>query len=310
MSRIYNSIDELIGKTPIMELKNIEKEYNLKGRIFAKLEYLNPAGSAKDRVAKSMIDEALLSGKITSESTIIEPTSGNTGIGLAAVGASRGMKVIIVMPDNMSVERIKTMKAYGAKVVLSPGAQGMSGAIRMAEEIAKNTPGSFIPGQFENPANAKAHYDTTGPEIFEDMDGNVDVFVAGVGTGGTITGTGRFLKEKKPDIEIIAVEPSDSPFLSKGQAGPHPLQGIGAGFIPEVLDTEIYDSIVTVSGPQAYEMGRLMGRKEGILVGITSGAALAAAVDMASEDEYKDKNIVVLMPDTGDRYLSSEMFSE
>lgn len=310
MPKIYKSADELIGRTPLLELTNIEKTLDLKAKVLAKLEYLNPAGSAKDRVAKAMIDEAEKTGELTAESVIIEPTSGNTGIGLACVAASRGYRVIIVMPETMSVERRQIMKAYGAELVLSDGSKGMSGAIEKAEELAKEIPDSFIPGQFVNPANSKAHRETTGPEIYEDTDGNVDIFVAGVGTGGTITGVGEYLKSQNPKIKIIAVEPESSPFLSKGKAGAHKIQGIGAGFVPEVLNTSIYDEIITVSDEDAFEMGRMIGKKEGVLVGISSGAAAFAAVELAKLPENEGKNIVVLLPDTGDRYLSTEMFTE
>lgn len=308
MSEIYTSAEQLIGKTPLLELSNIEREMNLKARIIAKLEYLNPAGSVKDRVARAMLDEAEKSGRLNKNSVIIEPTSGNTGIGLASVAAARGYRLIIVMPDTMSVERRQIMKAYGAELVLSEGAKGMSGAIEKAEELAKEIPDSFIAGQFVNPANPKAHYDTTGPEIFDDTDGRVDIFVAGVGTGGTLTGTGRYLKEKKADVKIVAVEPDTSPVLSKGTAGPHKIQGIGAGFVPEVLDTGIYDEVIAVSGEDAFAAARLIGKKEGILVGISSGAAAHAAIRLAERPENRGKNIVVLLPDTGDRYLSSGLF--
>lgn len=308
MSKIYTSAAELIGGTPLLELRNIEKTFNLKSKILAKLEYLNPAGSVKDRVAKAMIEEAEKSGLLKPDSVIIEPTSGNTGIGLASVAAARGYKVIIVMPDTMSVERRQIMKAYGAELVLSDGKKGMSGAIEKAEELAKELPGSFIPGQFINPANPKAHFDTTGPEIYKDTDGKLDFFVAGVGTGGTITGTGKYLKSQNPDIKIIAVEPESSPVLSKGISGPHGIQGIGAGFIPKVLDTEVYDQVITVTNEQSYNAGRLMGIKEGLLVGISSGAALYAAIELAKKNE--GKTIVVLLPDTGDRYLSTPLFNE
>lgn len=308
MSEIYTSAEQLIGKTPLLELSNIEREMNLKARIIAKLEYLNPAGSVKDRVARAMLDEAEKSGRLNKNSVIIEPTSGNTGIGLASVAAARGYRLIIVMPDTMSVERRQIMKAYGAELVLSEGAKGMSGAIEKAEELAKEIPDSFIAGQFVNPANPKAHYDTTGPEIFGDTDGRVDIFVAGVGTGGTLTGTGRYLKEKKADVKIVAVEPDTSPVLSKGTAGPHKIQGIGAGFVPEVLDTGIYDEVIAVSGEDAFAAARLIGKKEGILVGISSGAAAHAAISLAERPENRGKNIVVLLPDTGDRYLSSGLF--
>ncbi len=310
MPEIYKSADELIGRTPLLELTNIEKTFSLKAKILAKLEFFNPAGSAKDRVAKAMIDEAERTGELTAESVIIEPTSGNTGIGLASVAASRGYRVIIVMPETMSIERRQLMKAYGAELVLSDGSKGMTGAIEKAEELAKNIPNSFIPGQFVNPANSKAHRETTGPEIYEDTDGKVDIFVAGVGTGGTITGVGEYLKSKNANIKIVAVEPESSPFLSEGRAGAHKIQGIGAGFIPEVLNTSVYDEIITVSDEDAFEMGRLIGKKEGVLVGISSGAAAFAAVKLAKLPENQGKNIVVLLPDTGDRYLSTEMFSE
>lgn len=306
--KIYTSVDQLIGKTPLLELTNIEKKLDLKAKLLAKLEYLNPAGSVKDRVAKAMIDDAESSGKLNKNSVIIEPTSGNTGIGLAAVGAARGYKVIIVMPDSMSVERQKLMTAYGAELVLTDGKKGMTGAIEKAEELAKEIPDSFVAGQFINPANAKAHFDTTGPEIWEDTDGKVDIFVAGIGTGGTITGTGEFLKSKNPDIKVVGIEPKDSPLLSGGNAGPHGLQGIGANFVPEVLNTNIYDEIITVSTDEAFEAGRLIGKTEGILVGISSGAALYAATNLARRPENEGKNIVVLLPDTGDRYLSTELF--
>ena len=310
MSSIYTSVDQLIGGTPLLELTNIEKELGLKARLLAKLEYLNPAGSVKDRVAKSMIDDAEASGRLLPGSVIIEPTSGNTGIGLAAVAASRGYRIIIVMPDTMSVERRQIMKAYGAELVLTEGALGMKGAIAKAEQLAAEIPGSFVAGQFVNPANSAAHIATTGPEIYRDTDGEVDVFVAGVGTGGTITGVGEYLKSKKPDVKIVAVEPASSPFLSTGVGGSHGIQGIGAGFIPEVLNTEVYDEIVTVTEEDSYAAGRLIGRREGVLVGISSGAALHAAIELAGRAENKGKTIVVLLPDTGDRYLSTPLFSE
>ncbi|MBR5922371.1 MAG: cysteine synthase A [Clostridia bacterium] len=310
MSKIYKSADELIGNTPLLELTNIEKELSLGAKVLAKLEYFNPAGSVKDRVAKAMIDDAERSGKLKPGAVIIEPTSGNTGIGLALVAAARGYKTVIVMPDSMSVERQKLMKAYGAQVVLTDGKLGMKGAIEKAEEISKETPGSFIAGQFTNPANPKAHFDTTGPEIFADTDGNVDVFVAGVGTGGTVTGTGEYLKSKKPDIKVIAVEPESSPLLSGGNAGPHKIQGIGANFIPDILNRDIYDEVITVSNDDAMSAGRLIAKKEGVLVGISSGAALFAAVKLARRPENAGKTIVVLLPDTGDRYLSTELFEE
>ncbi len=308
--KIYTSLDMLIGHTPLLELKNIEKELDLKAKLIAKLEYFNPAGSVKDRAAKEMIDDAERRGILTHESVIIEPTSGNTGIGLASVAASRGYRVIIVMPETMSVERRMIMQAYGAELVLTEGALGMSGAIKCAYELAKEINGAFIPDQFENPANAKAHYMTTGPEIYEDTDGKVDVFVAGVGTGGTISGVGKYLKEKNENVKIIAVEPKNSAVLSGDKAGAHGLQGIGAGFIPGVLDTDIYDEIIKVKEADAYEAARLMGAKEGILVGISSGAALYAAAEVAKRQEYIGKNIVVLLPDTGDRYLSTELFKK
>lgn len=309
MSKVYTSAEALIGKTPLLQLNNIQNTLGLHANILAKLEYLNPAGSVKDRAALYMINDAEEKGLLTKNSVIIEPTSGNTGIGLCMIAAIRGYRAIIVMPETMSVERRKLMSAYGAELVLTEGAKGMQGAIAKAEELAKEIPDSFIPGQFVNAANAKAHIETTGPEIYEDTDGKVDIFVAGVGTGGTITGTGEYLKSKNKDIKIIAAEPSDSPFLSQGKAGPHKLQGIGAGFIPEVLNTEIYDEVITVSTEQAYECGRLLAKKEGVLCGISSGAALYAAIEMAKREENKGKNIVALLPDTGDRYLSTEMFN-
>ena len=309
MANIYTSADQLIGHTPLLELTHIEKEFALKAKILAKLEYFNPAGSVKDRIARAMIDDAEKSGKLKPGSTIIEPTSGNTGIGLASVAASRGYKIIIVMPETMSVERRQLMKAYGAELVLTEGAKGMKGAIAKAEELAKVTPDSFIPGQFVNPANPKAHEETTGPEIFEDTDGNVDFFVAGVGTGGTITGVGKYLKSKKPDVKIVAVEPASSAVLSTGVAGSHKIQGIGAGFVPDVLDTKIYDEIIAVQNDDAFDAGRLVGHKEGVLVGISSGAALWAAIELAKRPENEGKTIVALLPDTGDRYLSTPLFS-
>lgn len=308
--KIYKNAAELIGKTPLLELSNIEKEYGLKARVLAKLEYLNPAGSVKDRVAKAMIDEAEASGKLKSDSVIIEPTSGNTGIGLASVAAARGYKVIIVMPDTMSVERRQIMKAYGAELVLTEGAKGMKGAIDKAEELASEIPNSIVAGQFVNPANPKAHFETTGPEIYEDTDGEVDVFVAGIGTGGTITGVGEYLKSKKHDVKIVGVEPKSSAVLSTGIAGAHGLQGIGAGFIPEVLNTKIYDEIIPVIENDAYETGRFIGKREGVLVGISSGAAAYAAIELAKRPENEGKTIVVLLPDTGDRYLSTPLFAE
>lgn len=310
MDKIYTSADQLIGKTPLLELSNIEKSLGLKAKIVAKLEYFNPAGSAKDRVAKKMIDEAEKNGLLKPDSVIIEPTSGNTGIGLASVAAARGYKIIIVMPETMSIERRQIMKAYGAELVLTDGTKGMKGAIAKAEELAAQTPNSFIPGQFVNPANPNAHKETTGPEIYEDTDGNVDIFVAGVGTGGTITGVGEYLKSKDPSIKIVAVEPASSAVLSTGIAGPHGLQGIGAGFIPDVLNTNIYDEIITVSDEDAFTVGKMIGKKEGVLVGISSGAAAWAAIELAKRPENEGKTIVVLLPDTGDRYLSSPMFAE
>lgn len=310
MSKIYTSADQLIGKTPLLELTKIEKEYDLKAKVVAKLEYFNPAGSVKDRIAKSMIDEAEAAGKLKPGSVIIEPTSGNTGIGLASVAAARGYRIIIVMPDTMSVERRQLMKAYGAELVLSEGAKGMKGAIAKAEELAAQIPDSFIPGQFVNPANPKAHRESTGPEIYEDTDGKVDIFVAGVGTGGTLTGVGEYLKSKNPDIKIVAVEPESSAVLSTGVAGPHKIQGIGAGFIPDILNTDIYDEIITVSNDDAFATGKLLGKKEGFLVGISSGAATYAAVELAKRPENEGKTIVVLLPDNGDRYLSTPLFAE
>ena len=310
MSKIYTSADQLIGRTPLLELTHIEKELGLKAKILAKLEYFNPAGSVKDRIAKAMIDDAEQKGLLKEGSVIIEPTSGNTGIGLASVAAARGYRIIIVMPDSMSVERRQLMKAYGAELVLTEGAKGMKGAIARAEELAKEIPNSFLPGQFVNPANPKAHCETTGPEIYEDTDGKVDYFVAGVGTGGTITGTGEYLKSKNPAIRVVAVEPKTSAVLSTGVAGPHKIQGIGAGFVPQVLDTKVYDEIIPVENDDAFTTGRLVGRKEGVLVGISSGAALWAAIELAKRPDSEGKTIVVLMPDTGDRYLSTPLFAE
>ncbi len=310
MANIYTSADQLIGHTPLLELSNIEKEFGLKAKIYAKLEYFNPAGSVKDRVAKAMLDDAEKNGKLKAGSTIIEPTSGNTGIGLCSVAAARGYKVIIVMPETMSVERRQIMKAYGAELVLTEGAKGMKGAIDKAEKLSKEIPNSFIPGQFVNPANPQAHLETTGPEIFEDTDGDVDYFVAGVGTGGTITGVGKFLKSKKADIKVVAVEPATSPVLSKGTAGPHKIQGIGAGFVPDVLDTKVYDEVIAVENDDAFATGKLVGKKEGVLVGISSGAALWAAVEVAKRPGNEGKKIVVLLPDTGDRYLSTPLFAD
>ena len=310
MSKIYRSADELIGGTPLMELTHIEKELGLKAKILAKLEYFNPAGSVKDRIAKAMIDDAEEKGLLKKGSVIIEPTSGNTGIGLASVAAARGYRIIIVMPETMSVERRQIMKAYGAGLVLTEGAKGMKGAIAKADELAKEIPNSFIPGQFVNPANPKAHFEHTGPEIYEDTDGNVDIFVAGVGTGGTITGVGEYLKSKKSDVKVVAVEPATSAVLSTGVAGAHKIQGIGAGFVPDVLDTKVYDEIIPVSNEDAFATGKLIGKKEGVLVGISSGAALSAAIELAKRPENEGKNIVVLFPDTGDRYLSTPLFAD
>lgn len=310
MPKIYSSVDQLIGHTPLLELTNTEKALGLNARILAKLEYLNPAGSAKDRVAKMMLDEAEKAGKLTAGSVIIEPTSGNTGIGLASVAAARGYRMIVIMPDTMSMERRMLMKAYGAELVLTPGAEGMSGAIRKAEELQKEIPGSLVAGQFVNPANPKAHRESTGPEIYEDTDGQVDIFVAGVGTGGTITGVGEYLKAKNPSVRVVAVEPATSAVLSGEKAGPHGLQGIGAGFVPEVLNTAIYDEIIKVTTEEAYLQGKMIGRREGVLVGISSGAALHAAIELAKRPENKGKNIVVLLPDTGDRYLSTPMYQD
>lgn len=310
MSKIYTSADQLIGKTPLLELTHIEKKYGLKAKVLAKLEYFNPAGSVKDRIAKKMLDDAEAAGKITPESVIIEPTSGNTGIGLASVAAARGYRIIIVMPETMSVERRQLMKAYGAELVLTEGAKGMKGAIAKADELAKGIPNSFVPGQFVNLSNPKAHYETTGPEIFEDTDGEVDIFVAGVGTGGTITGVGEYLKDKKPGVKIVAVEPETSAVLSTGVAGAHKIQGIGAGFVPDVLDTKVYDEIIPVSNEAAFEVGKLIGKSEGVLVGISSGAAAYAAIELAKRPENEGKTIVVLLPDTGDRYLSTPLFQD
>lgn len=308
--KIYNSVAELVGKTPLLELKNIEKKYGLKAKLVAKLEYFNPAGSVKDRVAKFMIDDAEKRGVLKEGSVIIEPTSGNTGIGLSAIAASKGYRVIIVMPETMSVERRKLMKGYGAELVLTPSNLGMKGAIAKAEELKNEIPGGVVMGQFVNPSNPKAHYMTTGPEIFEDTNGNVDYFVAGVGTGGTITGVGRFLKEKLPNVKIVAVEPATSAVLSTGVAGAHKIQGIGAGFVPEILDTKIYDEVIPVSDEDAFKFGKEMGKTEGVLVGISSGAALSAAISVAKRKEAEGKTIVVLMPDTGERYLSTALFEE
>ena len=310
MSKIYTSADQLIGKTPLLELTHIEKAHDLKAKILAKLEYFNPAGSVKDRIAKAMIDDAEQKGLLREGSVIIEPTSGNTGIGLASVAAARGYRIILVMPETMSVERRQLMKAYGAELVLTEGAKGMKGAIAKADELAKEIPNSFVPGQFVNPANPRAHFETTGPEIWEDTDGKVDYFVAGVGTGGTITGTGEFLKSKNPAVKVVAVEPKTSAVLSTGVAGPHKIQGIGAGFVPDVLDTKVYDEIIPVDNDDAFQTGKEFGRREGVLVGISSGAAVWAAIELAKRTENAGKTIVVLLPDTGDRYLSTPLFAD
>ena len=310
MSKIYTSADQLIGGTPLLELSHIEKAEKLEAKLLAKLEYLNPAGSVKDRIAKAILDDAEASGKLKSDSVIIEPTSGNTGIGLASVAAARGYRIIIVMPETMSVERRQIMKAYGAELVLTEGAKGMKGAIAKAEELSKEIPNSFIPGQFVNPANPKAHFETTGPEIFDDTDGKVDIFVAGVGTGGTVTGVGQYLKSRNPSVKVVAVEPKSSAVLSTGVAGPHKIQGIGAGFVPDVLDTKVYDEIIPVTNEDAFAAGKEIGRSEGVLVGISSGAALWAGIDLAKRPENAGKTIVVLLPDTGDRYLSTPLFAD
>lgn len=310
MAKIYTSAAQLVGKTPLLELTHIEKEFNLQAKIYAKLEYFNPAGSVKDRIAKAMIEDAEQRGDLKQGSVIIEPTSGNTGIGLAAIAAAKGYRIIIVMPETMSVERRQLMKAYGAELVLTEGAKGMKGAILKAEELAAEIPGSFIPGQFVNPANPKTHRETTGPEIYEDTDGQVDIFVAGVGTGGTVTGVGEYLKSKKASVKVVAVEPTSSAVLSTGVAGSHKIQGIGAGFVPDVLNTKIYDEIITVSNEDAFAIGKLIGKKEGVLVGISSGAATWAAIELAKRPENKGKNIVVVLPDTGDRYLSTALFQD
>ena len=310
MSKIYTSADQLIGRTPLLELAHIEKEEKLEAKVLAKLEYFNPAGSVKDRIAKAMIDDAEAKGLLKPGSVIIEPTSGNTGIGLASVAAARGYRIIIVMPETMSVERRQLMKAYGAELVLTEGAKGMKGAIAKADELAKELPNSFVPGQFVNPANPAVHKATTGPEIWEDTDGNVDIFVAGVGTGGTVTGTGEYLKSQNPNVKVVAVEPASSPVLSQGHAGAHKIQGIGAGFVPDVLDTKIYDEIITVENDDAFATGRLIGKHEGVLVGISSGAAVWAAIELAKRPENKGKTIVALLPDTGDRYLSTPLFAD
>ncbi len=310
MSKIYTSTDQLIGKTPLLELTHIEKKYGLKAKILAKLEYFNPAGSVKDRIAKKMIDDAEKSGKLKPDSVIIEPTSGNTGIGLASVAAARGYRIIIVMPETMSVERRQLMKAYGAELVLTDGSKGMKGAIAKAEELSREIPNAFIPGQFVNPSNPQAHFETTGPEIFEDTDGNVDIFVAGVGTGGTVTGVGKYLKSKKSEVKVVAVEPASSAVLSGKPSGAHKIQGIGAGFVPDVLDTAVYDEIIQVENDDAFKTGKEIGKSEGVLVGISSGAAVYAAVELAKRPENEGKTIVVLLPDTGDRYLSTPLFAE
>ena len=310
MSRIYTSADQLIGHTPLLELTHLEKKYGLKARLLGKLEYLNPAGSVKDRIARAMIDDAEVKGLLKPGSVIIEPTSGNTGIGLASVAAARGYRVIIVMPETMSVERRQLMKAYGAELVLTEGSKGMSGAIAKAEELAREIPGGFVPGQFVNAANPKAHFETTGPEIYEDTDGKVDYFVAGVGTGGTITGVGQYLKSRNPEVKVVAVEPKSSAVLSTGGAGAHKIQGIGAGFVPQVLDTRVYDEIIPVENDDAFALGKEMGRSEGVLVGISSGAALWAAIEIAKRPGSEGKTIVVLLPDTGDRYLSTPLFAD
>ena len=310
MSKIYTSADQLIGHTPLLELTHIEAAEGLEAKLLAKLEYFNPAGSVKDRIAKAMLDDAEAAGKLNKDTTIIEPTSGNTGIGLASVAAARGYKIIIVMPETMSVERRQLMKAYGAELVLTEGAKGMKGAIAKADELAKEIPNSFVAGQFVNPANPKAHYQTTGPEIWEDTDGQVDVFVAGVGTGGTVTGVGTYLKEQNPNVKVVAVEPASSPVLSQGNGGAHKIQGIGAGFVPDVLDTKVYDEIIPVENEDAFATGKLIGKREGVLVGISSGAAVWAGIQLAKRPENKGKTIVVLLPDTGDRYLSTPLFAD
>ncbi|MCQ2915004.1 MAG: cysteine synthase A [Alphaproteobacteria bacterium] len=308
MSRVYTNVAQLVGATPLMKLSNLIKDKNLKANVFAKLEFMNPAGSVKDRVAKAIIEDAEKSGRLVPGATIIEPTSGNTGIGLASIAASKGYKVVLTMPDTMSVERRKLLAAYGAKIELTPGSEGMNGAVKKAEELLKTIPNSILAGQFTNPINPKAHEETTGPEIWDDLDGNVDAFIAGVGTGGTLSGTGRYLKSKNSNVKIVAIEPSDSPLLSKGKAGPHPLQGIGANFVPETLDTKVYDEIMTITGKDAYEMANYLAKHEGILVGITSGASVYGALQLALRPEFEGKNIVALLPDTGERYLSAGVF--
>lgn len=310
MAKIYTSADQLVGHTPLLELTHLEAKYNLKAKVLAKLEYFNPAGSVKDRIAKQMLDDAEAAGKLDKDTVIIEPTSGNTGIGLSAIAAARGYKIIIVMPETMSVERRQLMKAYGAELVLTPGAEGMTGAIKKANELAESYEKAFVPGQFVNPSNPKAHYLTTGPEIWEDTDGNVDYFIAGVGTGGTLSGTGKYLKEHKSDVKVVAVEPATSPVLSEGHGGPHKIQGIGAGFVPDTLDTSIYDEVITVTNEDAFKVGKEIGHNEGVLVGISSGAAIAAAIEVAKRQEAEGKTIVALLPDTGDRYLSTPLFQD
>lgn len=310
MSKVYTSADQLIGHTPLLELTHLEAKYNLKAKVLAKLEYFNPAGSVKDRIAKQMLDDAEAAGKLDKDTVIIEPTSGNTGIGLSAIAAARGYKIIIVMPETMSVERRQLMKAYGAELVLTPGAEGMTGAIKKANELAESYEKAFVPGQFVNPSNPKAHYLTTGPEIWEDTDGNVDYFIAGVGTGGTLSGTGKYLKEHNSDVKVVAVEPATSPVLSEGHGGPHKIQGIGAGFVPDTLDTSIYDEVITVTNEDAFKVGKEIGHNEGVLVGISSGAAIAAAIEVAKRPEAEGKTIVALLPDTGDRYLSTPLFQD
>ena len=310
MAKIYTSADQLVGHTPLLELTHLEAKYNLKAKVLAKLEYFNPAGSVKDRIAKQMLDDAEAAGKLDKDTVIIEPTSGNTGIGLSAIAASRGYKIVIVMPETMSVERRQLMKAYGAELVLTPGAEGMTGAIKKANELAESYEKAFVPGQFVNPSNPKAHYLTTGPEIWEDTDGNVDYFISGVGTGGTLSGTGKYLKEHKADVKVVAVEPATSPVLSEGHGGPHKIQGIGAGFVPDTLDTSVYDEVVTVTNEDAFRVGKEIGHNEGVLVGISSGAAIAAAIEVAKRPEAEGKTIVALLPDTGDRYLSTALFQD
>lgn len=310
MAKIYTSADQLVGHTPLLELTHLEAKYNLKAKVLAKLEYFNPAGSVKDRIAKQMLDDAETAGKLDKDTVIIEPTSGNTGIGLSAIAAARGYKIVIVMPETMSVERRQLMKAYGAELVLTPGSEGMTGAIKKANELAESYEKAFVPGQFVNPSNPKAHYLTTGPEIWEDTDGNVDYFISGVGTGGTLSGTGKYLKEHKADVKVVAVEPATSPVLSEGHGGPHKIQGIGAGFVPDTLDTSVYDEVVTVTNEDAFRVGKEIGHNEGVLVGISSGAAIAAAIEVAKRPEAEGKTIVALLPDTGDRYLSTALFQD